>query len=331
VLSRRGFLAAGALGAVGLARPAAAQLARRLSRIGVLTVGYPTSEMVGPEPRAAVVSALLRGLRDLGYAYGEHFATEARGGESRPDRFPGLVADLIRSRVDVIVAPGPMLGALKQATSTIPVVMAGALDPVGQGLIKSLSQPGGNFTGFSLQSADAVAKRLELLKELVPSPQPVAVLWERTVLSHWTVAEATARERGWKLLPIEVRATGDIEGALKAATDARAAALLVLGGGILFPQSARIAELAVKSRLPAIYSLRPQVEAGGLMSYGADIVDTWFRAAVFVDKILKGANPATLPVEQPSAFELVINLKAAQAIGLTIPPSVLVRADEVLQ
>jgi putative ABC transport system substrate-binding protein len=233
--------------------------------------------------------------------------------------------------VDVIVAPGPMLLALKRTTSTIPVVMAGALDPIGQGLIKSLRQPGGNFTGFSLQSAETAAKRLELLKELVPGAALIAVLWEQTVLSHWRVAEAAARERGWKLLPIEVREAGAIERGFRAATDARAGALLVLGGGILFPHSRRIAELAITSRLPAIYSLRPQVEAGGLMSYGADIVETWRRAAVFVDKILKGANPADLPVEQPLKFELVINLKAAKSIGLTIPQSVLLRADGVIQ
>jgi putative ABC transport system substrate-binding protein len=331
VVDRRVFLGSFSLGVLACAARVPAQTARRVARIGVLTVGYPTSDMIGAEPRSAVVSALLQGLRELGYVYGEHFVTEARGGEARPERFPGLVGDLVRLRVEVIVAPGPMLPAIKQATSTIPVVMAGALDPVAQGLIKTLAQPGGNFTGFSLQSAEAVAKRLELLKELVPGAQPVAVLWERTVLSHWEVAQATAREREWKLLPIEIRAAGEIDGAVRTATDARSSALLVLGGGILFPETKRIADLAVKNRLPAIYSLQPQVEAGGLMSYGADIVDTWRRAAVFVDKILKGANPASLPVEQPAKFELVINLRAAKSIGLEIPQALLLRAEEVLR
>jgi putative ABC transport system substrate-binding protein len=224
-----------------------------------------------------------------------------------------------------------MLPALKRATSTIPIVMAGALDPIGQGLVKSLGRPGTNFTGFSLQSAETAAKRLELLKELVPTATLVAVLWEQTILTHWQAAEAAAKARNWKLLPIEIRDAAELETAMRAAIEARAGALLVLGGGILFPQSRRIAELATKSRLPAIYSLRPQVEAGGLMSYGADIVETWHRAAVFVDKILKGANPAELPVELPLKFELVINLKAAKSIGLTVPPAMLLRADEVMQ
>jgi putative ABC transport system substrate-binding protein len=330
-MDRRLFLGGLALGALAAAQVAPAQPARKVARIGVLTVGSTTSDMVGPQPRSPTVNALLRGLHELGYVYGEHFVTEARGGEGRPERFPGLAAELVGLRMDVVVAPGPMLSALKQATSTTPIVMAGALDPIAQGLVKSLGQPGGNFTGFSLQSADTAAKRLELVKELVPTAELVAVLWERTVLLHWQVAEAAARERGWKLLPTEIRDGGEIEGAVRAATDARAGALLVLAGGILFPQSWRIAELATKSRLPAIYSLRPQVEAGGLMSYGADPVEIWRRAAVFVDKILKGANPANLPVEQPTKFELVINLKAAKSIGLTIPQSVLLRADDVVQ
>jgi putative ABC transport system substrate-binding protein len=270
-------------------------------------------------------------MRELGYVYGDRFVTEARGGEGRPERFASLATELAHLRVDVIVAPGPMLSALKHVTSAIPIVMAGALDPVGEGLVKSLGRPGTNFTGFSLQSAETTPKRLELLKEIAPTATLVAVLWERTVLPHWRAAEIAAKERGWKLLPIEVRDGGELEGAIRAATAARAGALLVLGGGILFPQSRRIADLAAKYRLPAIYSLRPQVEAGGLMSYGADIVGTWHRAAVFVDKILRGANPAELPVEQPSRFELVINRKAANAIGLTVPDSVILRADAVIQ
>jgi putative ABC transport system substrate-binding protein len=330
-MTRRVFLGGLTLGALAVAQAVAAQPMRRIIRIGVLTVGYTTSDMVGPDPRSPVVRALLRGLLELGYVYGQHFVTEARGGEGRPEHFPALAAELVRLRMDAIVAPGPMLSALKQATSTIPIVMAGALDPVGQGLVKSLAHPGGNFTGFSLQSAEAVAKRLELLKELVPTSAPIAVVWERTVLVQWQAAEAAARERGWQVLPIEVRNHDEIERALIAASAARAGGLLVLSGGILFPQSRRLAELAIKSRLPAMYSLRPQVEAGGLMSYGADIVDTWRRAAVVVDKIIKGANPANLPVEQPTKFELVANLKAAKSIGLTIPQSVLLRADDLLQ
>lgn len=330
-MDRRIFLSSLTIGAVAIARVAPAQPARKLARIGVITVGYSTADMVGPAPKSATVNALVRGLEDLGYVYGEHYVTEVRGGETPAEHFPKVAAEMARLRLDVIVAPGPMLSALKQATSTTPIVMAGALDPVRQGLVKSLGQPGGNFTGFSLQSAEAVAKRLELLREVVPTATLVGVIWESTVREHWQVAETAARDRGWQLLPIEVRDRGDIDGAFRTATSARAGGLLLLGGGNLFPQTRRLAELAVKNRLPAMYSLRPQVEAGGLMCYGADIVDTWRRAAVFVHKIIKGAQPAKLPVEQPTKFEFVVNLTAARAIGLTIPEGVLRRADEVLQ
>jgi len=257
--------------------------------------------------------------------------TEARGGEFKPERFPGLAAELVRLQVDVIVAAGPTLPALKQATSTIPVVMGGEGDPVGRGLVQSLGHPGGNFTGLSIQSIELTPKRLELLKQLVPAPAPVAVLWDRPSLRHWQAAEAAARERGWKLLSLEVRDAGEIEGAFRAATDARAGALLVFPGGLMDGHARRIAELAIRSRLPAMYALRRYVEAGGLISYDADLIEIWRRAATYVDKILKGAKPGDLPVEQPSKFELVINLKAAKATGVTIPQSLLLRANEVIQ
>jgi len=194
-----------------------------------------------------------------------------------------------------------------------------------------LSRPGGNITGLSLQSVETMGKRLELLKELVPGASPVAVLWDRGNFTFWPAAEAAARDRGWKLLSFEVRDVGQIEAAFKAATDARAGALLVDAGPVHFPQRRRVAELAARNRLPAMYELRPFVEAGGLISYGVDINDIWRRAAGYVDKILKGAKPADLPIEQPTRFELVINLKTAKALGLTIPQSLLLRADEVIQ
>jgi putative ABC transport system substrate-binding protein len=209
--------------------------------------------------------------------------------------------------------------------------MGGAGDPVGQGLVRSLGHPGGNFTGLSTQGVETTGKRLELLKELVPAAALVAVLWNRASLLFWQAAEAAARERGWKLLSLEIRDAGEIEGAFKAATNARAGALLVFAGGLFDRQARRIAELAAKSRLPAMYSLGFYVEAGGLISYSADLIDIWRRAAVFVDKILKGAKPADLPVEQPTKFELVINLKTAKALGLTLPPSLLLRANEIIQ
>jgi len=330
-MDRRAFIGSLALGTLAVPRVALGQPARKVYRIGILSPTQMTSDIFGPQPRNPAQNALLHGLRELGYVYGEHFVTEPRGGEGKPERFPNLAAELVRLQVDVIVAGGPTLPALKQATSTIPVVMAGAGDPVALGFVQSLGRPGGNFTGLSLQSIETTGKRLELLKELVPGAAPVAVLWHRASLPQWQAAEAAAREREWKRLSLEVRDAGEIEGAFKAATGARAGALLVVAGGLLDRQARRITELAARSRLPAMYSLRLYVEAGGLISYGADLVEIWRRAAVFVDKILKGAKPADLPVEQPTKFELVINLKAAKSIGLTIAQSLLSRADEVIQ
>ena len=329
-MDRRAFLTTFALGTLSGPRIAPAQPTRKVYRIGILGSAL-ASEGAGPNPRSPSVGALLRGFRELGYVYGEHFVTEPRGSAGRPERLPRLAAELVRLQVDVIVAAGFTLPALKQATSTIPIVMAAASDPVGAGFVRSLGQPGGNFTGLSLQSMETSGKRLELLKELVPGAVAGRGPLGSAQSPYWQAAEAAARERGWKLLSLEIQEAGEIERAFKAATDARAGALLVYAAGILFPNARRLAELAAKSRLPAMYELRPYVEAGGLISYGADILDIWRRAAVFVDKILKGAKPADLPVEQPTKFELVINLKTAKALGLTIPPSVLARADQVIE
>ncbi len=327
-LDRRFFISGLALGAFAVPGVAPAQPARKVYRIGLLGAG-PTSDMVGPQPRSPFANALLRGLRELGYVYGEHFVIEPRGADGWPERYPSLAAELVSLQVDAIVAPP--LAALKQATSTIPIVMAGALDPVGQGVVRSLGYPGGNFTGLSLQSAETTGKRLGLLKELVPGAAPVAVLWDRLNLLTWQAAEAATRERGWKLLSLEVREVGDIEGAFKTATAARAGAVLVSAPRLLVSRGRRVAELAARNRLPAMYAVRSYVEAGGLISYGADLIEIYRRSAVFVDRILKGAKPADLPVEQPTKFELVINLKAAKSIGLTIPRPVLSRADEIIQ
>src|SRR5215471_1643515 len=294
---------------LGAPRIAQAQYTRKVYRIAILGLG---AVVLGPKPRSRSTKALLQGLSELGYVEGRDFVIEVRGAGGRPDRFPNLVAQLIGLRVDVILAPGPALPALKQATSTIPVIMTATLDPVRQGFVQSLARPGTNFTGFSLQSADTAGKRLELIKELVPGPAPVAVLWDQPSIVEWQAAEAAARERGWKLLSLEIRSAGEIEDVLKAAIGARAGTLLVSAPGILFPNAQRFAELAGKSRLPAMYVLREYVDAGGLIAYGPDIKDIWRRAAVFVDKILKGARPGDLPVEQPTKFELVINLKSAK-------------------
>lgn len=307
-----------------------AQPARKIYRVGILG-NFVTADAAGPQPPSPYTAAFLRGMRDLGYDYGEHFVTDPRGSAGKPELFPALASELVALRPDVIVAAGQALPALKQATAALPVVMTAASDPVGQGYVHSLARPGSNMTGMSMQGIDTTGKRLELLKQLVPGAAPVAVFWDREQLPKWRAAEAAARARGWKLVSIEVRHAADIEGAFRAAIDARAAAALVTPGSTLFTQARRVAELAAQHRLPVMYELRPLVEAGGLISYGPDIVDVWRRAAVYVDKILKGAKPAELAVEQPSKFELVINLKAARALDLTVPQTLLLRADEVIQ
>ena len=297
-MDRRAFMGGLALGTLAAPLAALAEAARKY-RIGILNVGGTTSDMIGPQSRVPAVNALLRGLRELGYVYGDQFVTEPPSGEGRPERYPPLAAELVRLQVDVIVAAGPTLSALKQATSTIPIVMGGAEDPVGDRLVQSLGRPGGNFTGLSNQSVETTGKRLELLKQLVPGAALVATLWDRASIRTWHAAEAAARDRGWKLLSLEVRDAADLEEAIRKATSARAGALLALGG-LAFSQARRVAELAASHRLPAMYSFRPQVEAGGLISYGADIVEIWRRTAVFVDKILKGAKPSDLPAEEPT-------------------------------
>ena len=255
-MDRRAFIGSLALATLTVPRAARAQPARKVARIGILVSSATTSDMIGPQPRNPAAKTLLLGLAELGYVYGRDFVTEPRGGESAPERFPSLAAELVRLQVDVIVAGGPTLAALKEATSTIPVVMGGSDDPVGRGFVRSLGHPGGNFTGLSRQGVETTGKRLELLKELVPAAAPVAVLWDRFSLPSWQAAEAAARERGWKLLSLEIRDAGEIEGAFKTATAARAGALLVFAGGLLIRRARRISELAARSRLPALYQFR---------------------------------------------------------------------------
>ena len=330
-VNRRTLVVGLALGA--LTPPAAAYAQANVPRVGILHFAATTSDMLGPEPRHSSTAAFLEGMRELGYIYGRDFLTEPRGGEGKPELWPGQATELTRLRAAVIVAAGPNLLTLTRTTSTIPIVMA-AGDPVADAFVQSLNRPGGNMTGLTLQETDTTGKRLELLKELVPSAAPVVVLWTKTTRSsaqYLQAAEATARARGWRLLTLEVREPGDIERAFRAATEARASALLDLATGVTFARARQVAELAARNRLPAIYGLRAYVEAGGLIAYGADIRAIWRRSATFVTKILKGARPGDLPVEQPTQFELVINLKAAKAIGVTIPPSLLARADQVIE
>jgi putative ABC transport system substrate-binding protein len=320
-------VAAGIWGAVG----AAAQPTGKVYRIGILATQLPAAELTGPQTRSVTINALLRGLRGLGYVYGEHFVTEVRSSEEKLERLPELAAELVALRVDLIVAAGPTLPALKTATSTIPIVMTGSGDPVGQGFVQSLARPGGNFTGLTLQSVDTVGKRLQMLREVVSAAGPIAVLWDRYNLLLWQEAEAAAKTRGERLLSLEIQNAAQLGAAFAAARESRASALLVLNSALFDREAGRIAALAATARLPAIYGLRLYVDTGGLMSYGPDLVENWGRAATFVDKILKGAKPADLHVEQPTKFELVINLKTAKALGLTVPKSLLLRADEALQ
>jgi putative ABC transport system substrate-binding protein len=279
-----------------------------------------------------LAEAFREGLRELGYVEGKNIIIEYRYGEGRMERLPGLAADLVRLKVDIIVTGGrPSTRAAKQATSTIPIVMAAAGNPVGNRFVASLARPGGNITGLTTMRGDLTGKRLELLKETASKISRVAVLWGPPAASNFKIAEGAARLLGLELQSLEVRGPEDLEGAFRAATKERAQALVALRNPAIFNERKRIAELAIKNRLPAIYDDREFVEAGGLMSYGTNQADLYRRAATYVDRILRGAKPADLPVEQPTKFELIVNLKTAKQIGLTIPQSVLYRADKVIK
>jgi putative ABC transport system substrate-binding protein len=310
-----------------------AQQASKVYRIGVLGLGQETSKMTGPQPQSPSVKAPLDGLRQRGYIYGTQFVTEPRGAEGKPDRFPSLIDELLRSRVDVIVSVAAALDALKSATSTVPIVVIAAYDLVRGGFVQSLSHPGGNITGLSDQGQDLMGKRLELLKQVTPTTAPVGVVWDHgRGLWQWQLAEAVAGERSWKLISLEIRDGNDVERVFKTATTAGVRSVLVRSEFLLGPHYPdQTTKLAIKYRLASMYEYRLFVEAGGLMSYATDLLDHWRRSAVFVDKILKGTKPGDIPIEQPTKFELVINLKTAKALGLTIPQSLLARADQVIE
>jgi putative ABC transport system substrate-binding protein len=282
------------------------------------------------------IEAFRQGLRELGYVEGKNVVIERRSAEGKEDRVPALAAELVSLKVEVIVTGGP--GATRPArvaTSTIPIVMAQDPDPVANGFVASLARPGGNITGLSILAPELSGKRLELLKETVPKLSRVAVFGtsnrpgEAQMLKE---TELAAGALGVKLQYIDVLSPKDLEAVYRAATKGRSDALIVMmSGPVALANRKEIAELAAKNRLPAIYSLRDYVEAGGLMTYGVSFLDLHRRAATYVDKILKGAKAADLPVEQPTKFEFIINLKAAKQIGLTIPPNVLARADKVIK
>ncbi|MBI4610419.1 MAG: ABC transporter substrate-binding protein [Candidatus Rokubacteria bacterium] len=317
-----------ALGSLAAPLAADAQQAGTVPRIGVL--GTPDAPAF-----QHLWEAFRQGLRDLGYVEGQSIAIESRSPLGRWERLPDLAEELVRLKVDVIVAASARTSrAAKQATGTIPIVMMSG-DPIADGLVSSLARPGGNVTGLSTQGTDVVGKELELLKEAIPRLSRVAILWNPNNPFHATQvreAEAAARALGMQLQSVEARRPKDFDGAFSAMGKARVDALFVLADGTVFLQHrAMIADLAARRRLPAMYARREHVEAGGLIAYGADRRELFRRLAVYVDKILKGAKPADLPVEQPTKFELIINLKTAKALGLTIPQSVLFRADHVIQ
>jgi putative ABC transport system substrate-binding protein len=285
------------------------------------------------QPPKAWVEAFQQGLRERGYVDGQNVVIEFRFTDGSTEEIPQLAEELVRLRVDVIIASGalPALAA-KKATMSVPVVFVGVTGPVELGLVPSLGRPGGNITGLANNSADLPEKRLELLRELVPKLRRVAVLshpGNPANLIQLKEAEGAARTLGMQLEPVPVRGPNDFDSASKAVR--RAHALLQLDSPLFTTHRARLAELAARSRLPAVYPFREFVEAGGPMSYGADLQDLYRRAATYVDKILKGAKPADLPVEQPTTFEFVINSRTAKALDLTIPPSLLLRADQVIE
>ena len=333
--TRRAFLAtlAGSLLAAPLA--AEAQQAGKVYRVGLISAANPVSEMAGPEPVSPLGRAFVLGLRALGYVEGQNLILERRSAEGRVERFGDIVAELVRLKADVIVTNSDaMARAAKAVTTTVPIVMATSLDPVGGGIVQSLARPGGNITGLTLAvGPETEAKRLELLRAMLPSVSRVAYLgskenkdWER---SRGQSVRTAAQALGVTLVLAEF-SLHQYTDAFTRISRARTEALFVADSAPAYVDRALIVDFATRTRLPSSFAIREAVELGGLMSYGANVADVFRRAATYVDRILKGAKPADLPVEQPTKFELVINLKTAKALGLTIPPALLARADEVI-
>jgi len=326
--TRRGFLAAG-IGATVTPLAVGAQTPTKVPRVGVFSTGSRL-------PLAHLLEGFTQGLRELGYEEGRNVRLEVRYGESRPDQFPLIAAELVRLKVDVIVAvPNPAVDAVRQATQTIPIVMPIGADPVGVGLVASLARPGGNITGLSAYAPELNGKRLELLKEAVPRLGGVGLLMSPNVPGNARDLEETqaaARSLRVRTQLFEVHDANAVDGVFRGLVKAGLdAALVYPGQPTLFANRTQIAELAARHRLPAMYPLADYVTAGGLMSYGINNLDLFRRAATYVDKILRGARPAELPIEQPTKFELVLSLRAARALGLTIPPSLRLRADQVIE
>jgi putative tryptophan/tyrosine transport system substrate-binding protein len=314
---------------LALGAPAGGQQGKKIPRVGFLNASSVSSV-------AARLDAFRQGLRGLGYVERDNIVVEYRHAEGNEDRLHGFADELVRLKVDAIVAGGTVSArAAKRATTTVPIVMTNVSDPVALGLASSLSRPGGNVTGLSTLAPELSGKRLELLKELIPRLSRVAIVGDAINPGNPQAvkeAELAADAFGVQLqYYLSVRGAGDIETAFRAATKGHAEAVLGLTSAILFSQRMQIAEIAVKNRLPSVYGQPEYVEGGGLMSYGTNIADLYRRTASYVDRILKGAKPADLPIEQPSKFEMVINLRTAKQIGLSIPPNVLTRADRVIR
>jgi putative tryptophan/tyrosine transport system substrate-binding protein len=310
---------------------AEAQQPKKVPRIGYLSPSDAATESTRSEP-------IRRALHELGYIDGQNIAIEYRYAEEKVDRFPELAAELVRLKVDIILAAGGtrLVMAANNATKTIPIVMAGqGIDPIRAGFVESLARPGGNVTGITLLSGELGGKRLELLKEAVPKVTRIAVLYDPatpdSVLNVKEVLPVAARALGLTIQPWGIRTADDFDRVFAAMGKQRPDGLSVAGGRLMSANQKRIASFALKSRLPSVYALRGGVDAGGLIYYGADLADSYRRVAYYVDRILKGAKPADLPVEQPTKFELVINLKTAKQIGVTIPQSLLYRADKVIK
>jgi putative tryptophan/tyrosine transport system substrate-binding protein len=307
---------------------AAAQPAGKVSRIGFFTAA--SSEVVDPH-----VNAMRQGLRELGYVEGRSVVIDVRAAAGRADRLTDLVAELINLKPDILVTATTPAGlTAKRATQTIPIVVTAVGDPVAVGLVSNLARPEGNVTGMSLSNLAHIGKQLQLLKEAVPTVRRFALLWNRLNPGNaaaLTATQAAAGALGVDLQPVAIRGPDDLQGALTAVVTGGAGALLIAPDPVTYLLRSSIIRFAALNRLPVMYNFREEVEGGGLMAYGADLLEHYRRAATYVDKILKGAKPADLPVEQPTKFELVINLKTAKALGLTIPPSVLARADEIIE
>src|SRR3984893_12204999 len=331
-MRRRDFIAAFA-GAAVCSIGARAQQPKKVARIGFLATG----SLESPEGRTTL-NAFYQGLREHGYIDGENVIVEVRAADSKIERFPALASDLVRLNVDLIVASNSVAGrAVQQATTTIPVVVPVMGDPVGDGLVASLARPGGNITGLTFLGPQLVPKRLALLKEALPSTSQVAALWhpgaygERTMNDMMAEAEEAALILGVHLRLVAVHSPDDLDSAFSTVAGERADALLVFPSPMLFNQRKRIVDLAAEHRLPIMAMGKEFVQLGGFMSYGADVIDFNRRCVAYVDKILKGAKPADLPVQQPTKFELFINLKPAKTLGIEIPPSLVARADEVIE